>query len=308
MQLFALGLGLCRRRGYHARMAYPAKKPRQDALLRLFFQHLGPHWPALAGRLFYRLWFRVRRLDGERSAPVMAEAGCRQDWLSTGGRRVAVYRGGSEGPLVLLVHGWSGHAGQYRAWVEALLAAGFRVLAFDAPGHGVSSGRRTNLLQIEAIMLALQASEGEPYAVVAHSYGNVVSLHALNHGLQARRMIALSAPADARRLVERAAASLALPPAALAVFDRQVARRFGDDWWRRISPMENAARLRLPALLVHDRGDRIVPAAEAEQLQACWPAARLALTRGLGHTRLLRDAEVVARGVAFLREGLAEKA
>ncbi|MGZ5446135.1 MAG: alpha/beta hydrolase [Thermoanaerobaculia bacterium] len=43
-----------------------------------------------------------------------------------------------EGPAVLLVHGWGGHAAQFQSFVEPLVRAGFRAIAFDAPSHGSS--------------------------------------------------------------------------------------------------------------------------------------------------------------------------
>ena len=293
------GMGLGPGRGYHSQMPYPAKKPRQDAFLRFVFRHLGRHFPRLAGRLFHRLWFRVRRLEGHLSPQIMARAGFTGERWQVDGKRVLVYARG-RGPVVVLVHGWSGHAGQYQAWLQPLLEAGFRVLAFDAPGHGGSSSRYTNLPEIERILHRIQAREGDFHALVAHSYGGVVAVHALKQGLQAQRLLSLAMPADARRLVERTAASLELPAVALAEFDRLVAARFGSHWWQQISPINNVASLGMPGMLVHDRRDRIVPVTEAERLHRCWPGSRLLLTQGLGHTRLLSSDAVIEQGVAFL--------
>ena len=49
----------------------------------------------------------------------------------------------------------------------------------------------------------------------------------------------------------------------------------------------------MPALVVHDRGDREVPFEHGETLARSWPGARLMVTEGLGHRRILRDPEVV---------------
>src|SRR5687768_7183372 len=42
-----------------------------------------------------------------------------------------------EGRTVLLVHGWGSRASRYRTLVPALLAAGFRAVAMESPGHGI---------------------------------------------------------------------------------------------------------------------------------------------------------------------------
>src|SRR5215470_10874422 len=58
-------------------------------------------------------------------------------------RRVTAYTWG-DGPAVLLVHGWGGNAGHLAGFVDPLLAAGFRAVAVDLPGHGRSAGRRSS--------------------------------------------------------------------------------------------------------------------------------------------------------------------
>src|SRR5262249_36765264 len=57
---------------------------------------------------------------------------------------IALWQWG-HGPRVLLAHGWGSHAGRLTPFVPGLLAAGFGVAAFDAPGHGASPGRFASL-------------------------------------------------------------------------------------------------------------------------------------------------------------------
>ena len=59
----------------------------------------------------------------------------------------------------------------------------------------------------------------------------------------------------------------------------------------------------VPTLVVHDRGDRQTPYADAERLVGSLPDARLVTTEGLGHRRILRDPAVVAEVVDFVRDG-----
>ncbi len=61
-----------------------------------------------------------------------------------------------------------------------------------------------------------------------------------------------------------------------------------------------APRLHTPALIVHDPDDDEVPYAEAQDIVAAWPGARLYTTRDAGHRRMLRDSGVVAEAVAFV--------
>ncbi len=58
-----------------------------------------------------------------------------------------------------------------------------------------------------------------------------------------------------------------------------------------------------PLLVVHDRQDRRTSYADSVALAQSWPGARLLSTDGLGHRRLLDDAEVAAAVVEFVASG-----
>jgi pimeloyl-ACP methyl ester carboxylesterase len=58
-----------------------------------------------------------------------------------------------------------------------------------------------------------------------------------------------------------------------------------------------AARINARALIIHDRDDPVVPWRQGQRVARAWSGARLHLTRGLGHGRILRD-ETVARTAA----------
>ena len=58
-------------------------------------------------------------------------------------------------PPVLLLHGWDGRAAQMISFVEPLVDAGYAVLAVDAPAHGASAGRQTNMLEWSLALRAI---------------------------------------------------------------------------------------------------------------------------------------------------------
>jgi pimeloyl-ACP methyl ester carboxylesterase len=57
-------------------------------------------------------------------------------------------------------------------------------------------------------------------------------------------------------------------------------------------------------LIVHDRLDREVPFEHGERLAQAWRQARLHVTSGLGHRRILRDEAVVAEVAEFVTHGV----
>ena len=251
-----------------------------------------------AGHWVNRLWFRSRRFpEPARERQWLADAQCTT--LTHRGRSLAVYAWG-EGPTVLLVHGWHGRGAQLGAFAAPLVAAGFRVVAFDAPAHGRTPGQATNLPEASEALRVVAGTFPLLHGVIAHSFGVACTLDAIRHGLAPRRVVALSAPSSIEFLMDSFAARLAVPTAVMAVHRRLMEQQFGADVWQRLSPTIIARGLTIPALLFHDDEDRDVPWQEGETLAHAWPDASFLRTHGLGHRRILRDQKVVARAVAFM--------
>ena len=55
-------------------------------------------------------------------------------------------------------------------------------------------------------------------------------------------------------------------------------------------------------LVLHDPADREVPFEQGRALAEAWPDGRIEALPGRGHTRPLRDPEVIARAVSFVTE------
>ena len=53
---------------------------------------------------------------------------------------------------MLLMHGWGSRAGRFRLFVPQLQQRGFRVVAFDGPGHGRTGGNSASLPQFAAAL------------------------------------------------------------------------------------------------------------------------------------------------------------
>jgi lysophospholipase len=93
--------------------------------------------------------------------------------------------------IVTVLHGYFDHVGLYGHVVELLLRSGFCVLAFDLPGHGLSSGDRAGVRTFDEyaavldqiIALLPAASATQPRLAVGQSTGCAILLqHLLAHG------------------------------------------------------------------------------------------------------------------------------
>jgi pimeloyl-ACP methyl ester carboxylesterase len=213
---------------------------------------------------------------------------------------VALLHAGS-GPAVLLLHGWEGQSSDMAAFAQALLERGFSVFAMDLPAHGKSSGAQTSIPQSAMALRAAAGALPPLHAVIAHSVGAPVVVEALAAGMQAQRVVLLSAPARYEDYARRYAMAAGLNPAETGDMLALLRESRGIDVGQ-VSLPARAARLAQPALFIHSADDRVVPVEDSIASAAAWPGARHLRVDGLGHRRLLADAAVVAAAVEFVAE------
>ena len=266
--------------------------------VRAAFAVLARVAPGLAARWALDLFFTPHGRRRSRRGSAFLAAGRRLD-VRVEGRRVVGWSWG-HGPNVYLVHGWAGVAGQMAAFGPPLVASGFRVLAFDAPGHGVSEGRRASIVHFARALRAIAAQEGEAYAVIAHSLGAAATTHALTEGLHLSRAVFVGPTAGPRDWADRFRNHLGIPTHVMDAMRERSERWLGLSWEQFDIP-RLAQSQRLPLLVFHDRHDLEVPWKDGAAIAAAWPGARLVTTTGLGHQRILRDQGVVREAVSFVR-------
>lgn len=254
--------------------------------------------PQTAVRYAYRLWTTPTRMPLRAEDRVLLAQAQRLSFVWNG-KPVAVYAWGA-GETVLLLHGWSGRAAQWRDFIDPLVAAGFRVIAFDAPAHGASAGWRTTLPELAAAVYALAAQVGPLRGLIAHSLGVACGALALRQELRVQRVVGISAPARFEALLDHFTRMLALPADFVDRLSRLIETRHGARVWEELSIDCNARMLTTPALLIHDRDDRTLGPAHGRALARAWTGAHLVETTGLGHSRILADRQVVRLAVDFL--------
>ena len=199
---------------------------------------------------------------------------------------------GENGPLVLALHGWRGRTTQFSPLAAALATQGFRTIALDLPGHGRSAGERATPRILAELLIEVTKITGPAHAAVGHSFGGAAIGAALAFGFQTSRVVIVSSPTRVSRMPFMYAKAFRLPPRAMAHFVRLLDEHAG----RPVAELDLVAvgpHCRIPALLVHDRGDAVIPYHEAEILAAAWPALNVISTEGLSHRDILADAAVV---------------
>lgn len=259
---------------------------------------LGVVAPRRAGAEAFALWCTLpggtgRRKDARPYAGEVVEL-----TAPRGGRVVAESWG--DGPVVYLVHGWGGWRGQLGAFVAPLVDAGYRVVAFDAPGHGdsgpsVLGPRRGTLVEVMEALEVVGAHFGDSAAVVAHSMGTTAASKVLSAGPLRTERLVLIAPnhdfaeilGDFDRTLRLSARVQSLLRTALEDFVGHALSDFD------LAPLGAGGQLP-QTLVVHDRRDKETPFAVGHRVAEAWPTATLVATDGLGHQRILRDESTIA--------------
>ncbi len=276
-------------------MARPS--PRLWAI-RTAFRTVGAVAPGVAARWAETLFCTPpRRRDGDEA---FIATGSRFT-LASQGQQLAGWQWGS-GPAVVLVHGWGSRASRLGGLAAALVEAGFRVVAYDAPAHGESTGRFASLPEFARALGDVADAVGPLHGLVGHSLGGAAVAMAMHHGLRARRVVLIAPPADVRIFSDLFARSLAIPPVVQQTMHRNLERRLRIVWDDLHIPTV-VRKLPAAALVIHDRDDADVPFAHGEEIVGAWEGSTLESTSGLGHRALLRDPAVIGRTVEFLREG-----
>jgi pimeloyl-ACP methyl ester carboxylesterase len=267
-------------------------------ILRTFFVALSLTSPRLAGRIALRLFCTPRRHHLPDWEKQVAAGGER---LQIGPRLAAHAwgRSGDGGPTVLLLHGWEGRGTQLGRFADPFVKAGYRVIAVDLPAHGESPGRRTDLIECTEALRKIGRDLGSLAAVVAHSFGGAVTTLALERGLDAQAVALIASPSSIDDVIRRFGEFTGVRGGAMRAFRAAIERQTGVTL-ADVEIFERVARLHVPALIVHDRGDAEVPFHDAERLVARWPNATLLATEGLGHRRILKDDGVIRRVVEFV--------
>ncbi len=110
------------------------------------------------------------------------EAGVSVRRITVSGLTLRVITAGPEtGAPVVLVHGWGASVYSFAETIPALAAAGYRAVALDLPGHGLSDkptdeGRYTTGALSDIVLGATRALDIERFAIVGHSMGAAIAL------------------------------------------------------------------------------------------------------------------------------------
>ena len=206
------------------------------------------------------------------------------------------------GQTVLIVHGYASYFYKFDQYIQPLLKKGFRVIGFDAPGHGLSEGKHINIVIYKHAIENIIKELGPIDHFIGHSLGAItLAMIAENIENPSKHKFVLIAPATKTTTTfERYFNMMHLSPAIRTAFNELVEKRSGMPitYFEADRAIENFAG---DLLWVHDREDLVCPFEDLIEFQKKAPKnIKFLITNGLGHNKLYKTPEIIDKIVAFL--------
>jgi len=219
------------------------------------------------------------------------------------GGELAITTWGESGPAVLLMHGWGGARAQMTGFVNPLLSAGYRVVAYDQPAHGESDGKLTNLLEIAPTMDLVKEKEGNFDAIIAHSFGTLITSYALvNRNFPPPcRLVYFGAFNQLLESLPRFQVLANLSDEVTDGLRNMIYDNFGQGVLDAIVNETLVPQINIPALMFHDKSDNVTPVEDSRAIARVWKNAHFIETEGLGHRGALQSSEIHDQVVEFLK-------
>lgn len=251
----------------------------------------------------YQAFFSPARYEEKSSEREVIEWGNNYRIPFEGGE-LAVTTWGNNGPAVLLMHGWGGARAQMTGFVDPLLFAGYRVVAYDHPAHGESDGRMTNLLEIAPTMDLIARHEGPFHAILSHSFGTLITSYALvkRNFPSPSKLVYFGAFNQLLESLPRFQLIAGLPDELMDGFRAMLYENFSREVLEAITNETLAPHIHIPALMFHDAADNVTPVEDSRSIANVWKHARYIETEGLGHRGALQSKNIHEQVVKFLKE------
>lgn len=212
--------------------------------------------------------------------------------------KIKTYQWKGAKDTILLAHGWESNSFRWKDLIEILTEKNFNIIALDAPAHGATGNKEFNaILYSECIHEVYKTFK--PTIIIGHSVGGMATAFALkNHEINAVKQIVLLGAPDAFSTILKNYENIMGYSKRTKKGNRlYINQRFGF-FPEYFSTSTFVSHLKIDALIIHDKKDRIIPFSDGITIKNNFPKADFVETTGYGHG--LKSKEVYIHILQFL--------
>jgi pimeloyl-ACP methyl ester carboxylesterase len=192
---------------------------------------------------------------------------------------------------LLITHGFESSVLKFDKYIKPFIKKGYEVLAFDAPAHGESTGKRVNALVFKEVIHHINKEYGPIQNFMGHSFGGLaLSLYLDEHKHDDSYKLVLIAPAaETTTAVDNFFAFLRLDQDVRKEFDLLIQKKSGKPpaWFSVARALKN---IKARVLFLQDKKDSLTPISDVEPImREEHPHVQFRISEGLGHSRIYRD-------------------
>lgn len=194
------------------------------------------------------------------------------------------YRWTGNKETILLVHGWESNSHRWKTLIEKLNQIGYTIVAFDAPGHGNSSGKILNIpLYAECLQKIIQLYR--PNFIISHSVGGMATIfnQFKYNNPEIEKNIVLAPPAELSEIMQNYKSALRISDKFIEGLDNFFKEKFGYSF-EEFSMPSFAKNIKTPGLIIHDKYDDIAPHNGSLNIHKNWSNSKMITTENFGHS------------------------
>lgn len=273
--------------------------------LRTKFSTIGKLSPAIAGKIAFDLFCTPYPKYKKTKAPAVFHQAKPLSLQLNEDITIKGYEWNANKPngkTVLICHGYASNFYKFEQYIQPLLKEGFRVIGFDAPGHGKSEGKYINILIYKEAIEHIMNAYGPIDHFMGHSLGGItLAMIAENIENPLNHKFVLIAPATkttttfdnyftmmrfsepVKEAFYNELKTRTTLPVTFFEADRAIEKYPGEILW------------------VHDQGDRVCPYQDLVNFKNNAPQnIKFMITNDLGHNKVYKSPAVIDQIVSFL--------
>ena len=257
-------------------------------------------FPFFAARLAAKLFVTpINFKTPEREKYMLKSAQKKRLTIPTINKEIGLLSYGYSKKKVLLIHGWAGRSTQLFAFADKLLEKGYMVISFDGPAHGNSTGKTTSLVDFLSVIRKIEEEYGPFESAIGHSFGGMSLFNATSRFLKLKSFVTIGSSDNVSDTIKQFSKNLKLRKSSALKIQKILEKKWNA---KAIDYTSNhvGKKVRIPVLIVHDTEDGDVPVSYGINIRQNLKNSSLLITHGLGHTKILRNSEVVNKSINFI--------